>query len=88
MADDDQDDHSPAMTKADGPGWPARDHDEQAGAMPGSELRGSPMAGTAARDEPVGAPADPAASAGAPGAAQDQPKAQEPEEKSPRKTRC
>ena len=87
MADDDQDDHGPALTKADGPGWPARDHDEQAGAMPGSELRGSPMAGTAARDEPVGAPADPAASAGAPGAAQDQPKAQEPEEKSPRKTR-
>ena len=91
MANDDQDDHGPALIKADGSGWPARDHDEQAGVAPGSELRGSPMAGTAARDEPVGSPADPAASSGAPGAAQNGQKAQEPQEpqdeQSPRKTR-
>jgi signal peptidase I len=87
MADDHQDDRGPALIKADGPGWPARDHDEQAGVAPGSELRGSPMAGTAARDEPVGSPADPAAS-GAPGAPQNSQKAQESQgEQSPRKTR-
>jgi len=88
MADDDQDDHGPALIKADGPGWPARDHDEQAGAVPGPELRGSPMAGTAARDEPAGSPADPAASSDAPGAAQASQKAQESQDdQSPRKKR-
>jgi signal peptidase I len=87
MADDDQDDHGPALIKADGAGWPARDHDEQASVAPGPELRGSPMAGTAARDEPAGSPADPAAS-GAPGAAQNPQKAQQSqEEQGPQKKR-
>jgi signal peptidase I len=87
MADDDQDEHGPALTKADGAGWPAREHDEQAGAAPDPELRGSPMAGTAARDEPVGSPADPAAS-GPAGAAPKPQQAQQPQqEKSPRKAR-
>ena len=46
------------------------------------------MAGTAARDEPVGAPADPAASSDAPGAAQNSQKAQESQDdQSPRKKR-
>ena len=91
MADDDQDDHGTALAKAGGLGRPARDHDDQAGGVPGSELRGSPMAGTAARDEPAGSPADPAASSGAPGGAQDSQKAQESQEsqdgQGPRKKR-
>jgi signal peptidase I len=87
MADDDQDEHGPALTKAGGAARPARDHDDQAGAAPGPELRGSPMAGTAARDEPAGAPADPAASGPAGGAPKPQ-QAQPPQdEKSPRKAR-
>jgi signal peptidase I len=87
MADDDQDDHGSALIKADGAGWPARDHDEQAGVAPGPELRGSPMAGTAARDEPAGSSADPAAS-GAPGAAQNPQEAQQSqEEQGPQKKR-
>jgi signal peptidase I len=90
MADDNQDDHGPALIKADGAGRPARGQDEQAGAAPGPELRGSPMAGRAARDEPAGSPADPAdpAAPGPPGTAPEPPQAPEPQDdKSPRKTR-
>jgi signal peptidase I len=65
MTNDDQDDLGPALTKADGPGRAPRDRDEQAGA-PDAELRGSPMTGSAARDEAAGSPADP----GAPGGGQ------------------
>jgi len=66
MTNDDQDDLGPALIKADGAGRAARDHDEQAGAAPDPELRGSPMTGAAARDEAAGPPADPGAPGGGP----------------------
>jgi signal peptidase I len=59
MTNDDQDDRGPALTQADRAGRPASDHEDQAGPAPAQELRGSPMAGTAARDEAAGPLADP-----------------------------
>jgi len=73
MTNDDRDDHRPALTKADGAGRAARDHDEQAGA-PDPEPEGSAMTGAAARDEAAGPPADP----GAPGAGPSSPPAPDP----------
>jgi signal peptidase I len=69
MTNDDRDDHRPALIKADGAGRAARDHDEQAGPAPDSDLGGSPVTGAAARDEAAGPPADP----GTPGAGQPSP---------------
>jgi signal peptidase I len=60
MTNDDQDDSGPALTKADGLGRPASDHQDHAGQAPGRELGGSPMAGTAARDDATGPLPDPA----------------------------
>jgi signal peptidase I len=59
MTNDDQDDRGPALTQAERLGRPASDSQEQVGSAPGHELRGSPMAGTAARDEAAGPAADP-----------------------------
>jgi len=51
---DDQDGYGRALTEQDRAGGLGRDHDERAGLAPDLELRGSPMAGTAAQDEAVG----------------------------------
>ena len=59
MTNDDQDDGAPALTQADRLGRPASDREDQAGAASGQERGGPPMAGTAARDETAGSPADP-----------------------------
>ncbi len=59
MTNDDQDDRAPALTEADRAGQPAIDRQDQFGPAPGPELKGSRMAGTAARDEAVGPRADP-----------------------------
>jgi signal peptidase I len=48
---DDPDGHQHAPARQDGADGPGRDHDERAGVAPDPELRGSPMAGTAAQDE-------------------------------------
>jgi signal peptidase I len=90
MTNDDQDDHGPALTKADGAARPARDHDDQAGVTPGPPLRGSTMAGATARDEAAGPPADSGApgapgAPGVPGTGPESPKA--PEAKKSRKGR-
>jgi len=61
MTDDDQDDRGPALTQADHIGRPASDREEPAAPTPGQELRGSPMASTAARDEAADPPRGPAA---------------------------
>jgi len=66
MTDDDQDDHGPALTKADGAAAAPRDHDDQAGAAPGPHPRGSTMAGAAAQDGAADSPAD-LGTPGAPG---------------------
>ncbi len=51
--DGDQDGRRRALTELDGADGPGRDHAERAGLGPDGELRGSPMAGTAARPEPA-----------------------------------
>jgi signal peptidase I len=61
MTNDDQDGREQALTDADGAAGPGRDHDERVGRAPDPELRGSPMAGTAAQDETADSLADPAA---------------------------
>src|SRR5260221_661075 len=48
-----QDGRRRALTGRDGADGPGRDHAERAGLGPDGELRGSPMAGTAARPEPA-----------------------------------
>jgi signal peptidase I len=48
---DDQDGRDRTPTELDESGGPGRDHDEQADLAPDPELKGSRMAGTAARDE-------------------------------------
>jgi signal peptidase I len=61
MTNDDTSDPRPASIKADGAARSARDEDGPDVAAPDAELRGSPVAGTAAPDETVGSPADPGA---------------------------
>jgi len=61
MMNDDQHGHEKALTEAGGAGWQGRDRDKQARPAPGSELRGPPMAGTAAQDGAAGSLANPAA---------------------------
>jgi signal peptidase I len=48
---DDQDGRNRAPTELDEADGPGRDHDERAGLAPDPELKGPPMAGTAAQDE-------------------------------------
>jgi signal peptidase I len=69
MTNDDQDDRGPALSQADRLGRPASDPPGPNGSAPGQQLRGSPMAGTAARDDASGPAADPG-EPGEPGAGQ------------------